>query len=208
MPINSVPEGHSIVIAGHWNVMIFTPQWVTERFERAPGIEMMFPINSPTPNIRFGVENLFLVVTPERLTVLSREVTTEAFTQMQVLANRILTDLVHTPVSAVGMNLVFTTETPEGSVLDLFRLGDNHQLVEKGLAIRESTIRRSMADDDRTLNLEIRYVNEPSRLTFDFNYNADVPSIAAAVEKISIGMTHFQTRAHDILRTLYGQEVE
>jgi hypothetical protein len=187
--------------------MIFTAPWVTERFGRPPEIEIAFPINFPTPQLRFGVGNLFLMVTPEKITIFCRDRGPDAFTRMQDLAARILADLPHTPVSAVGMNFVFRTEDAGANVLNLFRLDDNPDLANREMNIRETHIRRSMLFRDRTLNLALIFSPERATVTFDFNFHSDVSTTTEAAAKIAIGMADLQATVHSIVHDIYGHDI-
>lgn len=178
------PEGWSIVLAGFWNRMIFTPEWVTPRlFDTSEQIETLVALLPVLPII-YRDKQIAVEISGVRIVCRARNLEDEAAIQRSgTVAGIILKALPETPVQGIGINFAFREITPVLKLLELFNFGDNMRLVEAGWTIGERKIVRQLRHDADTLNLTLSYSD--GRLDIDCNYHAEVNSIDAAVATVS-----------------------
>src|SRR3954469_23799050 len=95
-----------IVLAGYWNRMIFTPEWVgtnlfhQENIETEIALLPIFPVIYKHPLVTLEASGVRLVFRPRRNTV-------EALALAEQMATRVLVDLPNTPLLGVGVNFAF-----------------------------------------------------------------------------------------------------
>src|SRR5262245_11024869 len=120
--METVAEGFAIVIAGAWNSAIFAPAWVAGRLTASQEIGLELTLNNPALAPRLSFDGVLLRVLPDKLVIHPQEISEASLKRMQEVADRILGDLPHTPVQAVGVNFRFNEPKPGGKLLDAFQL--------------------------------------------------------------------------------------
>jgi len=107
LALNANPSGWNIVVAGHWNRAIFNPEWIIGRLTQDKHVGMEIQITGSDPPIRITFENLALMVTASRLQVNVMRCEDKLMQRALEVVKQVLSDLIHTPVSAVGINFRF-----------------------------------------------------------------------------------------------------
>src|SRR4051812_13358345 len=108
-------DGWSLVLAGFWNRLIFTPDWVIPRFfegETEIGTKVSL---LPVMPLIYEKDGLSMEVSSTR--ILFRPPNTHDDRQLlrvEEMARRALNDLPETPVQAMGINFAFEDEDPPG----------------------------------------------------------------------------------------------
>lgn len=201
-------EGFSIVIIGAWNAAIFSPQWVAGHLTESQdiGLEVLLQNPSLPPRLRF--EGIFLKILPDRLVLNSPEVNNDQLTLMQTVAVKVLTDLPHTPVQAVGVNFRFHESDPTGRLLGAFKLSDQGHLSDAGISVSSTSIKRRVSIAEHVLFLTLES-GENDEVIVDFNFHRDVTNAEAAKQHLEDGIIQFQEQAENVLQTVYEiQDIE
>lgn len=199
--MESIADGHSIVIVGSWNPSIFAPAWVAANLTQTKEIGLQVAITRRTP-IRLAFDRIFLRVDDSKLTLQLQEISEASFVTMEAVAKRILNELPHTPVSGIGVNFKFLEEEPPIPLLETFRLDDQGMLADAGATVRTTTLRRALAWNDGSLNLSME-LTERGDVSFDFNFHRDIHNANEAVAHLEAGMAHFREAAINLLATVY-----
>lgn len=172
------PEGWNIVLAGFWNRMIFTPEWVAERvfgqndFETYVALLPVLPVVFKGPSVSMEVSLARLLFRP-------RKPADEAhLSSAEEMARKVLSALPETPMQAIGVNFSYIEDFPSDSLRAVFNDNDPKELAEMGWAINERKVVRRLTRRDDTLNLAMTY--DGNTVTFDLNYHMDTSSNEAA----------------------------
>jgi hypothetical protein len=100
-------EKWSIVVLGHWNSAIFSPGWIAGRLTSSKEIGIEFAVDEPMQPPRFSFDGIYLRLAERRLVLAPSTPDDAVLQQMEGVACRVLQELPHTPVSAVGGNFQF-----------------------------------------------------------------------------------------------------
>jgi hypothetical protein len=201
-------EGWSIVLAGFWNRMIFTPEWVGPRlFGENPEIETVVALLPILPII-YRDNQVAVEISSARIVCRARNLEDEAALRRSgTTAGIVLDALPETPVQGVGVNFAFREEAPPGELLDLFGFADNPRWVEAGWEMGERKIVRQLTHDGDTLNLG--FTLNGGQLDIDCNFHTVPDNNAGAVSAVEpnrvIQLRDLVTRS---LGELYGLELE
>ena len=116
-----------------------------------------------------------------------------------------LTELPHTPVTAVGVNFQFVEEDPQAKLLAVFNSADLNVLADAGFNVRSTQLRRELLRDNVTTNLSLA-LSHDRKVLFDFNYHCD-GNLQAARAFIEGKVVTYKERALDLMRQTYGLEL-
>lgn len=167
----------SVVLLGSWNPAIFLQQrWIIEHLANNATSDIAFamPINDPnnTPRISFDDQHIF--VNPFLLKLEPRSQNVDGLTASATYANRILTILGHTPVSACGINFTFREEADELSpdLSSLLEFIDSARLeTASNSTTVASALKRSLQlEENVALNLTISK-SEQGTVDLEFNFH-------------------------------------
>lgn len=202
-------DGWNILLAGFWNRLIFTPDWVISHFfqgeqevETHISLLPILPLIYQKQEVSMEVSSTRLVFRPPI------PFTEEGLLRIEEMAGIALKSLPETPVQAIGINFAYEDDHPAAHVLAMFNDVDDLELGQLGWGIGERKLIRRLSRRDDVLNLSA--ILKENTVTFEFNFHIDVGVPA----KQAIG--RFPTRiiltlrdaASEILRDTYNLEVE
>jgi hypothetical protein len=173
--------GWTIVVLGHWNRMIFAPDWMGRELFDVKEVEMLVPLSPRAPTV-FRKRDVAIQVSEELLVLVAQEATLAAMKEAERLVCLVLDKLPHTPVLAVGVNFRFAEKSPPQQLVRLFEFADEPDIFTQGWTIGAKKVVRTLTKDERTLNLTFTY--EPAETQIDANFHRDVTSASAAAEAI------------------------
>lgn len=171
----------TIVIAGFWNRLIFSPTWVGKEIFDTKSVQCLVPLMPAAPLI-FQHDDIALAVTESRLTITLKELSKQCLDKAEKTALKILSMLPHTPVSAVGINFGFIEKEPAAEILDIFRCRDNGLIAALGYTISETSIKRQLLFKGTLLNLTLSY--DRTCFQLDANFHHDIQNTEQAREAI------------------------
>ena len=145
------------MVAGHWNRAIFNPQWIIGRLTEDKQIGLEIPLGSPELPIRVTFDELALTVMASRLQVNVKRCDDALLERAVKVVKRVLTDLTHTPISALGVNFRFQCDAPGEKLLEAFDVRDLPALSGDGLAVQSTTISRSLKLQEQAINLTLTF---------------------------------------------------
>lgn len=202
------PDGWNVVLAGFWNRMIFTPEWVSSRlFEQNAQIETVVALLPVLP-IVYRDSQIAIEISAVRIVCRARDLDNEAALRRSgTVAQQILRSLQETPIQGVGVNFAFREPASFGSLLDLFNFPDSARFAEGGWEMGERKIVRQLSHDCVTLNLALTYDKEGVDIECNFHTDADDNETAvAAVAPDRI--IELRDKAITMLDELYGLQLE
>jgi hypothetical protein len=167
-------------------------------------INIEFPVDNPFLPIRVRFDGLILRI-PDHHLILNPE-TSDAATLARVhgVAQKILTELPHTPVAAIGINFAFSERPPSEAIMGIFRAPDTSRLAAAGLTQRSISVSRELHYDGHTLNLVIG-LDTDDTAKMEFNFHSDVPDASAALAFLdSNTMVELESKARAILSEVYS----
>ncbi len=173
----------AVVVAGAWNRMIFTPEWVGKKVFQVDIVDALVPLMPGLPT-RYQIPNMELAVQETKLVGRPRQYEITVLEQTEKSVLTILNLLPHTPIRGVGVNFAFVEEHPGPELLTHFNLkGD--AAITNSWEISAKQIKRKLVtrDDDMILNLTVSYT---SNATVEFNghFHCDVTDAETAAAKI------------------------
>ena len=176
------PETWTIVVAGGWNVRVFSPDWVGRNLTDHRPLNIEVPLGPPVNMIRFIVGGLTVIPAEDRLIVGVQDPTIEMLEKAEAVALKAVTLLPHTPIGAVGINFGFEETSPSGKLLALFRMADMGDLSSFGCDIKQTTVARSLVVQNATLNVTHASSAADGRVETHLNFHHEAPSAGAAME--------------------------
>jgi hypothetical protein len=190
-----VKDKWTIIIPGFWNRMIFTGSWVGQKLFGAEELDIRVPFMPRAP-IVYIHKDIVLGISEESLFVNSKTATLASMEEAESIACKILTELPHTPISAIGVNFAYEESAPPGHILSLFNIADEAEIDAIGWGLSNTTIVRKLTREGKTLNLILSYENGP--VSIHGNFHCDVTDAITAKTAIQ-----GQTRPlHDLLLSI------
>jgi len=207
--METVADGHNIVLVGGWNRKVFRPQWVTQELLGTNAVEYAIAVDDPSLPMKISSRHMRLDVSSERLQIGSVDPSDENFAEIQGIADRVLELLPHTPVKAAGVNCRWIERHPRENLLGVFQLRDNDLLADAGAIVGTTGISRALRLRDWQVNLSMRLERERNeQVVIDFNFHRATESSAVAREHLAQGVVELRNAAIELLANAYEMEVE
>ena len=203
-------DGWNIVLAGFWNRMIFTPEWVVPRlFEEDAQIETMVSLLPVLPII-YRDNQVAVEISSARIVCRARDLESEdAVRRSGEVAGIILDALPETPVQGIGINFAFREDVPAADLLDLFSFADNPRWAESGWEVGSRKIVRELTHSGETLNLSLTFDDGCLDIECNFHIAPDNNDRAIATAAVAADrVIELRDRATRTLEELYGLELE
>lgn len=203
----------ALVIVGGWNSHIFTPAWIKRYL--FPGEEETFTVDmlvSQGFNTQFVAPRILskeveILLQENRLNFSPIENKNENFDRIQELALHLSDYLPHTPVTAYGINFLFTENDISGDLINLIRPRDLEELEQFGTSLTSEKYTRRLELNGRTLNFTIGF--EAEKVTFDFNFHfkiRDLVGFKAGILETPI--LKLKQEAVEFIAAVYNLELE
>lgn len=168
-----VIDTDTLVIIGAWNRAIFSQDWVMKNLlSDAKNVKIEYPING-IGSLRFSTEDISFFIFGERLIFKALNSKEQTYRTIISIARQLLRLLSHTPISALGINFVYKTDS-----LNIFNsFDDTKKLVDFiGREINSQELTRSFSlDEVLTLNLKMQSNDKQSIIDFNYNYTVNTP---------------------------------
>lgn len=200
-----IQDSWNIVLAGNWNVSIFSPNWLSKNLFHSDSITLEFPLVPGLPP-RFTAEGVILLPSPERVIFAPRTLTDEFLTKTEEMACELLNLLQHTPISAVGVNFGFLEKDPTPELLDHFIDKDAALLADAGFEILEHTFTRKLLYQGQQINLSTKI--ESNEIKVDLNFHTDVQSAEQARNSLKAVVLKHRSTAFQLLQDVYNLTLE
>jgi hypothetical protein len=198
-------EYSALVIAGQWNSAIFSPDWVSKFLLPDTKLSVEIPIGV-IGSLRFSSSEMRLFVLDGKLNFVNLTNTDATFSKLVDIAYSVANYLPHTPVTAFGINFVFECDETD-KISSLFSFGDEEILCSNGDMIIGSQIKRSLSNDNYTLNILITKSKET--FTVDLNYHYVIHSLTEFKDKFEPNLFfRLKENTLSLLSTLYDLKLE
>ncbi len=196
-------DNWSLVVVGHWNTAILSPDWLAKEVFRQEEVRIMYPVLGGGRPI-FEAANIRVIASRERLEFRPTKDDPELLNRIETGARNVLNILPHTPVSAFGENFQYLVEDVPKELREVLSLADTDKIGKHG-AVSEVSLSRSIKLQGRHLNLTI---TESDKWRMDLNYHYSVPGDGqpgADAAKL-MENTYTLNRDHGLqfLETIYG----
>lgn len=199
----------NILLAGFWNRLIFTPDWVIPRFfpgetevDTRVALLPILPIIYQKHDVSMEVSATRLVFRPPS------PFSDEGLLRIEEMARTALESLPETPLKAIGINFGYEDERPADHLLAMFNDVDDVELEELGWSIGERRLTRRLSKGDDVLNLSA--ILKDNAVSFEFNFHIEVGAPASqSVDRFAAGnILTLRNAASELLRNTYNLEVE
>ncbi len=198
---------YSIVVAGKWNPAILIPPWlVANLFTDNPQMQIEFSLNFDIPS-RFRVKNIIIAPSNDRVILLSIDNSDDSLRLMEEVAIKLCTILSHTPFVAVGINFSYLEKTNKDGLLPLMNFTDANGITEKGWAISNQSIKRTLTKNGYLTNLTIS-LDQNSDFQFDFNYHYNTINITQISECLLNKVIEYRNQSTGLLHELFNLELQ
>ena len=191
----------TIVLAGHWNRMIFTPQWVGNHLFPGVGeLETMVSLLPVLPLI-YRDPAVTVEVAQSRIVFKPRAPTDTLLQRAERMARTVLEELDDTPLVAVGVNFGFREPNPPNDVLNIFASPDSAELAIQGWEVQERQITRKLFQEGTLLNLTLKY--GPDGVDCDFNFHTETTENETARHAVTDRVIGLKNAALELLDKTY-----
>jgi len=197
-------DGWTIVLAGHWNRMIFTPQWVSDRLFHTAEVETLVGLPPVAPFI-YRNPQVLLEVASSRLVFRPQVLNDECLQRAEEMALTVLETLRDTPLIAVGINFAFTEQNPPDELLALFNSPDGVLIAGAGWEIVSHRLTRQLRREERTLNLTLVFSGQEVQV--EFNFHTDTPTNESACNAVRRNVLNLRQSTLDLVQEAYQLEL-
>jgi hypothetical protein len=203
-------EISGIVLAGYWNRMIFTPEWVganlfnQEVIETEIALLPIFPVIYRHPLVTLEASGVRLVFRPRRDTA-------RALGMAEQMAVRTLGELPNTPLTGVGVNFSFIEPNSPEALLEFFNFADAPGIAREGWETPERKVIRKLTGEHGTMNLSLAYDGAAVAIEVNFHTEAAgaTPAANAAARAAIEGRTaQLKEAALAFLDNIYHLQLE
>lgn len=112
-----------VVIVGAWNPKIFTPFWLrSQGITESEEVELELTFGAADYKFLMKFDGIILSISDTHLVLRLTEWEQQKLSSLEKVALKILDQLRHTPLKAIGTNFDFEVEDPVAGVLDLFKI--------------------------------------------------------------------------------------
>lgn len=204
---------NTLVIVGGWNRHIFTQDWIKRYL--FPGEQEEFTIdmmvaqgfNAQFVSPRILSKEVEILFQENRLNFNPVENKNENFDRIQQLALQLANYLPHTPVTAYGVNFLFTENEVSGDLINLTRPKDLERIEQLGGSLTSEQYTRHLMLNGRDLNVTIRLEGETVTFDLNFHFNiSDLVEFKAGISEISI--LELKEEAIQFITEIYSLELE
>lgn len=197
------PNSWQIVVAGYWNRMIFSPEWVGQHLLQQELVDVLVPFVPDAPII-YRKNDIEIQIAATRLAVAARQTTEASLQSAEQMVCSILQHLPNTPISAVGVNLGFKDREPRNSLLGMFNLADDPDITTEGWRIEERQFVRRLTRDNQTLNLALSF--KLAEVELDANFHSDTTSAHVARGLLNGHTAGMLGNLNALIHHVYGGE--
>ena len=204
----------ALVIVGGWNSHIFTQDWIkrylfpTEQEEFKIDLLVSQGFKAQFVSPRISSKEVHILLQENRLSFIPVENKNEHFDRIQELALQLADYLPHTPVTAYGVNFLFTEDRSVSEhLLNLIHMGDLEKIEQSGVSVTTEQYTRRLSLNGRILNFTIGL--EEEKVTFDFNFDFKIPDLVAFKAGISeTSILELRQEAVKFIAEVYSLELE
>lgn len=172
----------TLVAVGSWNKYIFSEEWVIANI-LGEGVRytIQYPLNA-LGSLKFSLENVTFYIFGDRLLFQLNNDLDLSYREIIRTARKIFQKLIHTPVTALGVNFIYQTSDNLGM---LNQLPKNEDLVKAiGHDISSSELSRTFKlSENETLNFKVEQKDENANI-FNFNFDFGIKSLSEALNII------------------------
>ena len=202
-----------LVIVGGWNRHIFTQDWIKRYL--FPGEQEEFKIEmlvSRGFNAQFVYPRILskaveILLQENRLNFSPVDNRNENLDRIQELALQLADYLPHTPVTAYGINFLFSEDQAGEDLLNLIRPRDSAEIERFGASFTNEQYTRRLMLNGRTINITLGLEGE--RVTFDLNFHFDIQNLVGFKAGISeTSILELKQEAIQFISEIYSLELE
>ncbi len=204
---------NALVIVGGWNRHIFTQDWVKRYLfpaeEEKFTIEMLITqgFNAQFVSPRILSKEVKILFQENRLNFIPVENKNENFDRIQELALQLADYLPHTPVTAYGINFLFSEDQVGEDLLNFIRPKDSAEIEQFGASCTNEQYTRRLLLNGRTFNIIIGIEGE--RVTFDLNFHFNIQNLVGFKAGISeTSILELKQEAIQFITEIYSLELE
>lgn len=169
----------SVVVVGKWNRAILTPAGIGKHlFRVSPDtpLDVLLPVDVIAPPL-VKFDGITVVAGDDRLVVQPDAPSYSRLDRARQIACNALDFLPKTPVTAVGLNVRFTTDTPSNQLLEICTNSLDSALSDASYNIDKRSYMWSLPWDDVTINLTILLdSNGACAIQLNFHLQSDDPN--------------------------------
>lgn len=143
--MKAIRDAWNVVLAGNWNLAIFSPNWLSKNLFGSESITIEFPLVPGLPP-RFTAEGVTVLPSTDCVMLAPKTLTDDALKRTEGMACKLLNLLPHTPISALGVNFGFLEKEPSEELLQHFVDRDETSLADAGFEILIRTFSRKLID--------------------------------------------------------------
>ena len=207
-------RGWTIVLVGAWNQAIFNPSWILKYLFGEEGehqVEIGVALGADERMFTFSDQGVAFKISPRRISIKPLELSEGVMQQANTCAENLLTRLQHTPVTAAGVNFLFTSEGDGDEFRETFSLNDGGSIEDAGLSTAETKIVRKFSgitdhgNPDLILTISRDEETLATLADFNYHYTCETPAdLGAAIHQSFLGL---KAHAESVLQA-FGIELE
>ena len=214
-----VPAETSLVVAGAWNPVILTPQWVLRHGLNRPAgqsepVQVYLPAGTGLifDFPRYALPEFTYVVRPDSLIIVPTDQTANNLPVLEDAAASMLEHLRHTPINGIGHNFEYRDAEPSSDQLENFTRSqqDISDVMPGGWTSAATTVASTFRREDGQIIVTVNRQFDAGTVSVKFNFHHPIANIDQALQVLR-GQNNYARMAENfelaknLITTLYGE---
>jgi hypothetical protein len=197
-------DSWTIAIVGHWNRMIFTPNWVGKKIFKTEAVEVRIPLQMNSP-IAYKFQDITLSISERRVIIGMMVLSDECLLLGENIACLIMQQLFHTPLSGIGVNFGFIETKPSTELVEALTFSDDAS-IDSAWSVQRKEMARQLEKDNQLLNMSI--VRDDSGVEISANFHTEVKSANEAEKAIKDKTLKMKDEFVKLIEQVYKLKLE
>ncbi|RHX90242.1 hypothetical protein DLM76_20475 [Leptospira yasudae] len=159
-----------LILNGAWNPKIFTPPWVQQfLFESQDSFDVLFSVK----DIEFGysLNNISIYPSASTIKIVCNDIKKDTLVNAKIIADKILGNLQHTPVSSAVIELTFSIDSEKSEknaieILNKMNVAGYQLSAFKFIKTEPGILNKEMLVSLVNNKLQVQFLNRFNRETF------------------------------------------
>ncbi|MGO9613842.1 MAG: hypothetical protein ACLPX5_12505 [Dissulfurispiraceae bacterium] len=165
----------NMVIVGAWNLAILTPQWYKKQFSQfVKDKEIPIEIQVGTGAMKYKLCDISISLSPGKLVFYSTKNDDAQYELIERFAEGTISQLLHTPITAIGHNMSYFTNGDNFNLFDANILDRCEAFYKKEFSVatmNSQTVIHTLSYENYNLNLKYDFNRKKNFISLNYHYD-------------------------------------
>jgi hypothetical protein len=163
---------------------------------------LAFPVDDAAAARIFSFDDISLEVQPNRIAFKPKRGEDALLLRVQNMAVKVLSELSHTPLTAIGTNFSHIDSEPNLATTKIFDLNDNGRIAETGWLVHNTTVARGLKKNETNLNFHA-ILQPDGQVRFDMNYHTNTATTTEGIKELQNDILVRKNEAQHLIQQVY-----